>query len=154
LRLDGVDPQDHWLGVWGADPAPGEGEPAEVRGDRLYGTKVFCSGAGGLTRALVLARGTLVYVDLQAHVEVDKTWYQAHGMPASESHRGYFDGAKIVAQLSSLSREPWFSGDAIRTTAAWAGIADTAADAALADLATRPETDDLRALAAGRIATA
>ncbi len=57
LRLDGLDPGDHWLGVWGADPAPGEGEPAEIRGDRLYGTKVFCSGAGGLTRALVLARG-------------------------------------------------------------------------------------------------
>src|SRR4051812_14607153 len=23
LRLDGIDPEDHWLGVWGADPAPG-----------------------------------------------------------------------------------------------------------------------------------
>ena len=44
--------------------------------------------------------------------------------------------------------------DAIRTAAAWAGIADAAADAALDDLAARPELDDLRALAAGRIVTA
>lgn len=47
-------------GVWGGDPAPGEGEPATVRGagrdQFLRGVKTFCSGAGGLHRALVLAR--------------------------------------------------------------------------------------------------
>ncbi len=56
--------------------------------------------------------------------------------------------------MSPLTREPWFSGDAIRTAAAWAGIADAAAEAALQDLAAKPETDDLRALAAGHIVTA
>jgi alkylation response protein AidB-like acyl-CoA dehydrogenase len=49
------------LGVWGADPAPGEGEPAQVaRGKRgslvLRGVKTFCSGAGGVQRALVVVR--------------------------------------------------------------------------------------------------
>ena len=58
LRLDDIDPGDHWLGVWGADPAPSEGEPAHISNNELHGTKVFCSGAGGLTRALVIAKGT------------------------------------------------------------------------------------------------
>src|SRR5690349_14300708 len=84
LRLDGLDPQDDWLGVWGADPTPDEGEPAYIDQDRLYGTKTFCSGAGGLTKALVIAKGTLVLVDLADHVEVDRTWYRAMGMRASE----------------------------------------------------------------------
>ncbi|MGI8622806.1 MAG: hypothetical protein ACR2NB_04805, partial [Solirubrobacteraceae bacterium] len=30
---------DGRLGVWGADPAPGEGEPARVEGDQLVGVK-------------------------------------------------------------------------------------------------------------------
>ena len=57
LRLDGIDPSDHWLGVWGADPAETEGEPARIEGDALHGVKVFCSGAGGLQRALVTRAG-------------------------------------------------------------------------------------------------
>jgi alkylation response protein AidB-like acyl-CoA dehydrogenase len=49
------------LGVWGADPAPGEGEPARVVRGRngsvvLRGVKTFCSGAGGVQRALVVVR--------------------------------------------------------------------------------------------------
>jgi alkylation response protein AidB-like acyl-CoA dehydrogenase len=154
LKIDGIDPEDHLLGVWGADPAPGEGEPAQVADGKLHGVKVFCSGAGGLDRALVIARGTLVYVDLHDSVEVDKSWYRSGGMRASESHRVVFHGATVVATLGSLIREPWFSRDAIRTAACWAGILDAAVDAALADLAAKPETDDLRALAAGRIVTA
>ena len=150
LRLDGIEPEDHLLGVWGADPAPGEGEPASVEGDRITGVKTFCSGAGGLDRALVVARGQLVYVDLQSDVEIDKSWYRSGGMRASESHRVVFHGARVIAALSPLTREPYLSGDAIRTAASWAGILDSAVDAALKDLAARPETDDLRALGAGR----
>jgi hypothetical protein len=75
-------------------------------------------------------------------------------MRASESHRVVFHGAKVIATLGSLIREPWFSRDAIRTAACWAGILDAAVDAALQDLAAKPETDDLRALGAGRIVTA
>jgi alkylation response protein AidB-like acyl-CoA dehydrogenase len=154
LTLDGIDPEDHLLGVWGADPAPGEGEPAIVEGDRITGVKTFCSGAGGLDRALVIARGTLVYVDLREHVEIDRSWYRSGGMRASESHRVLFHGAKVIATLSPLTREPYLSGDAIRTAASWAGILDSAIDAALTDLAAKPDTDELRALGAGRILTA
>jgi len=155
------------LGVWGADPTPGEGEPARLTdtpdGLALNGTKVFCSGAGGLDRALVLAKHdepgppVLVYVDLCAGTHVDRCWYRAGGMRASESHRVTFDGAPVLAVLGEpgeLSKEPWFSRDAIRTAAAWAGMADAAAHAALDDLARRGEPDDLRALGAGRIVAA
>jgi hypothetical protein len=150
LRLDGIDPGDHWLGVWGADPTPQEGTPAQIEGDQLHGTKVFCSGAGGLTRALVIAKGTLVYVDLTTNVEVDKTWYRAGGMRASESHRVHFHGARILATLTPLTTEPYLSGDAIRTAAAWAGMVDTGVESALAQL----KDDDLRAHAAGRMLVA
>ena len=100
---------------------------------------------------------SLAYVDLSAGTEIDRSWYRAGGMRASESHRVRFDRAPVLAVLGEpgeLGREPWFSRDAIRTAAAWAGMADAAADAALADLAARGELDDLRALGAGRIVTA
>lgn len=166
-ELDAVAAGERRLGVWGADPGPGEGESARVvereGGVVLEGVKVFCSGAGGLDRALVLARGTepgpplLVYVDLAVGVHVDRTWYRAAGMRASESHRVVFSGARVIAVLGGpgeLGREPWFGRDAIRTAATWAGVADSAVDATLDELAARPEPDELRSLAAGRILAA
>jgi hypothetical protein len=154
LALDGIDPEDHLLGVWGADPLPSEGTPAYVEDDRIHGEKVFCSGAGGLDRALVIARGDLVLVDLHDDIEIDTTWYRSHGMRASESHLVRFKGARVVATLSPLVRQPYISGDAIRTAACWAGILDSAVDAALEDLADKPEADELRALNIGRAVTA
>jgi hypothetical protein len=153
LELEGIEVAGRLLGVWGAPPGPGEGEPAYIARDgTLHGTKVFCSGAGGLDGALVTASGQLGFVELGAHVEIDRDWYRAGGMRASESHRVTFHGAPIQATLRELTAEPYFSGDAIRTAAAWAGIADAAADAALAAIG--PAADDLRAHAAGRIITA
>ena len=154
LTLDGIDPEDHLLGVWGADPLPHEGTAAYIEDDALHGEKVFCSGAGGLDRALVIAKGTLVYVDLHDNVEIDRTWYRSHGMRASESHRVIFHGAPILATLSPLAREPYIGRDATRTAACWAGILDSAVESALGELATKPETDDLRALGAGRVVIA
>ena len=167
-ELRGVAAGELLLGVWGADPTPGEGPPARLQPDGenglvLVGAKVFCSGAGGIDRALILARGEapgpplLAYVDLSEGVEVDRHWYRGAGMRASESHRVVFHGAPVLAVLGEpgeLSREPWFGRDAIRTAAGWAGIADSAAEAALALLARRDPRSDLEALAAGRIAQA
>ena len=155
LTLEGIDPEEHLLGVWGADPAPHEGEAARIENDRLHGSKVFCSGAGGLDRALVIAKGTLVYVDLHDNVTVDKRWYRAGGMRASESHLVHFHGAPIVATLQPLTTQPFFARDAIRTAACWAGMLDAAVESALEELAAKPgEPDDLRALAAGNMVTA
>ncbi|MEJ7718415.1 MAG: acyl-CoA dehydrogenase family protein [Thermoleophilaceae bacterium] len=166
-ELDAVDRGVRALGVWGADPRPEEGEPARLVGDAdrlaLEGVKVFCSGAGGLDRALVLVRGEeagpplLAYVDLSCGVHVDRGWYRGAGMRASESHRVVFDGAPVLALLGApgeLGREPWFGRDAIRTAASWAGVADTAADAALDLLAAGPDPGEAQALAAGRIIAA
>ncbi|MGI8803196.1 MAG: hypothetical protein ACR2KV_13660 [Solirubrobacteraceae bacterium] len=156
------------LGLWGADPVPGEGEPARVHGQpgarRVSGVKVFCSGAGGVDRAVMLARGPdgagapwLVYVDLTAGVELDRSWFRGGGMRASESHRVCFDDAQVIAVLGEpgeLARDPWFSRDAIRTAASWAGMADTAQGCAVRALAARPGAGALEGLAAGRMLTA
>ncbi|HEY5342200.1 MAG TPA: acyl-CoA dehydrogenase family protein [Solirubrobacteraceae bacterium] len=121
------------LGVWGADPAPGEGEPARVvRGEHgslvLRGAKTFCSGAGGVQRALVVvldggeqalsapvADGggqrpvpseissldgrRLAYVDTSEGVEIDRDWYRASGLRSSESHRVEFVDTPVLALL-------------------------------------------------------
>jgi alkylation response protein AidB-like acyl-CoA dehydrogenase len=152
-------------GVWGGDPRPGEGPPATVlvkRGaDVLRGIKTFCSGAGGLDRALVLARNPeqgpplAVWVDLgEATVEVDESWYRGSGLRASVSHRVVFHDTPVIARLGlpgSLAAQPWFARDALRTAASWAGMADTALDAALEELGARPDPGPLEQLAAGRM---
>ena len=56
--------------MWGADPLGHEGTPAYIEDGTLNGEKVFCSGATGLDGALVIARGTLVYVLIDGTVEV------------------------------------------------------------------------------------
>src|SRR5215210_6833881 len=94
-ELEAIAAGELLLGVWGADPIPGEGEPARLvqdkNGPRLSGVKTFCSGATGLDRALVLVRGPapapplLAYVDLSQGVSVDTTWFKGAGMRASES---------------------------------------------------------------------
>ncbi|MDO8209878.1 hypothetical protein [Conexibacter sp. CPCC 206217] len=160
-----------WLGVWGADPAqPHEGEPARLGPDgRVRGTKLFCSGAGGVQRALVTVRGgadadtppLLVYLDVRERpgdgVTIDRSWFHGAGMRASESHRVVFDGVEPLAVLGEpgeLGREPWFSRDAMRTAATWVGLADAIVDAALGALAQRPVIGELEAHAAGRLQTA
>lgn len=156
-------------GVWGGDPEPGEGPPAIVieAGGReaLRGVKTFCSGAGGIQRALVIARAPgggpplSVWIDLTdaRTVHVDRDWYRARGLIASASHRVVFDDAPVLARLGgagAISQQPWFARDALRTAASWAGMADAAVAAALEELAQRPATGDLEALAAGRMLTA
>lgn len=157
-----------WLGVWGADPArPHEGEPARLGTDgRVRGTKLFCSGAGGIHRALVTVRGgsgdeppLLAYLDVREGdgVEIDRSWFNGAGMRASESHRVTFDGVEPLALLGEpgeLVRDPWFSRDAMRTAATWVGLADGIADAALTALAERPHVGELEAHAAGKLIAA
>ncbi len=162
------------LGVWGGEPVPGEGPPAQLRrgphGEVLRGVKTFCSGAGGVQRALVLARDVdgdgdpaagpaLVLVDVAdpERVAIDTGWYRARGLVASASHRVVFHDAPVLARLGApgaITVQPWFGRDALRTAASWAGMADTAVAAALSGLGERPRTGDLEGLAAGRILTA
>jgi alkylation response protein AidB-like acyl-CoA dehydrogenase len=153
------------LGVWGADPVPGEGSPAKLvrHGSELVlsGFKTFCSGAGGVQRALVVAsdereRRRLVYLDTTSRVRVDRDWYRGSGLRSSESHRVEFHDTPILALLGGadeLSGEPWFSRDAVRTAATWAGLADCILAATLA--AVDPErADQVRLHAIGRMSVA
>jgi hypothetical protein len=155
------------LGVWGADPGPGEGAPARLiesgGGLVLRGAKTFCSGAGGIDAALVMVGAddgsapSLALVECGPEVEVDRSWYRAAGLRASESHRVAFDDAPVTAVLGDpgeLARDPWFSRDAMRTAASWAGMVDAAVAAALDDLAARRADEPLAQLAAGRIESA
>lgn len=169
-ELAAVAAGDLRVGVWGADPIPGEGTPARLvrgrDGTTLSGAKTFCSGSTGLDRALVLVRGDapgpplLAYVDLSGGMEIDTGWFKGAGMRASESHRVVFDGASVLAVLGEpgeLVREPFFSRDAVRTAVTWAGIADAAVDAALDVLAAKSgskEPDDVVSLASGQMLTA
>ncbi|HEY1687649.1 MAG TPA: hypothetical protein VGF95_02180 [Solirubrobacteraceae bacterium] len=154
------------LGVWGADPGAGEGSPARLERDSgqlvLRGVKTFCSGAGGVQRALVLVTDydgsrRLVYLDTNSrHVSIDRGWYQASGLRASESHRVEFHDTPVLAILggpSELSREPYFSRDGIRTSATWAGLADGIVRETISAL--DPErTDMTQAHALGRMRVA
>jgi alkylation response protein AidB-like acyl-CoA dehydrogenase len=161
------------LGVWGADPIPGEGTPARIvetkSGPVLEGVKTFCSGSTGLDRALVAVQGPegkpgpplLAYVDLRGGAfEVDQTWFRGSGMRSSESHRVIFRDARVLAVLGEpgeLIREPYFSRDAIRTATTWAGIADLAVDVALEILAAKSgerEPDEVVSLAAAKMLSA
>ncbi len=128
-------------GVWGGDPVGDEGPAATVisagDGEVLRGVKTFCSGAGGLQRALVLGRGPdggppiSVWVDVsdRSRVEIDERWSRARGLVASVSHRVIFHDAPVIAPIGlpgAISAHPWFGRDALRTAATWAGMADTA----------------------------
>ncbi len=151
------------LGVWGADPAAGEGPPASIAtaGDgamTLRGVKTFCSGAGGVQRALVIARDAsgarrLAYVDVTDRIHIDRSWYRASGLRSSESHRVEFHDTPVLSLLGGedeLMRDPWFSRDAVRTAATWAGIADCIL-AASVDAVGVSSHDELRLHAVGRM---
>jgi alkylation response protein AidB-like acyl-CoA dehydrogenase len=172
-ELEAVAAAELLLGVWGADPIPGEGPPARLveteTGPVLKGVKTFCSGSTGLDRALVAVRDTdgapgpllLAYVDLRSGgIEVDRSWFRGFAMRSSESHRVVFRGARVLAILGEpgeLIREPYFARDAIRTAMTWAGIADLAVETALGVLASKSagrEPDEVVSLAAGRMLAA
>jgi alkylation response protein AidB-like acyl-CoA dehydrogenase len=154
------------LGVWGADPVGAEGPPARIERQAdgalvLRGVKTFCSGAGGVQRALVVAgdeegKRRLAYVDVRGGVRIDRDWYRASGLRASESHRVEFRDAPVLAILggeNELTREPYFARDALRTAATWAGIADCVLRAATVALR-GVSPDELRLHAVGRMRVA
>jgi alkylation response protein AidB-like acyl-CoA dehydrogenase len=166
-ELEGIREGELLLGVWGADPGPGEGAPAVIaagsvgEGLVLNGVKTFCSGAGGVQRALVVARDEdgarrLVYVDVTSRISIDRDWYRASGLRASESHRVEFHETRVLAILGEPNEtvhEPWFARDAVRTSATWAGIADRILAATVEAIGER-QVDELRLHALGRMRVA
>lgn len=165
-ELDLVAEAGRLLGVWGADPAPDVAAPARIDEAQgrivLRGAKAFCSGAGGVDAALVMVGNddgdppALVLVQCDERLKIDRGWYRAAGLRASESHLVHFNDAPAtpIGGPGELGREPWFSRDAMRTAASWAGMLDSAAESALDFLAERRAEEPIVALAAGRIEAA
>ena len=129
----------------------------------LEGEKVFCSGAGGLDRALVLARGEpgpprSSTSTSTTDVEIDRVVVPRAAACAPPRATACSSTARPCSRCSASRASSAASRGSRATRSAprprWAGIADAAADAALADLAARGEPDDLRALGAGRIVAA
>ncbi|MEH3054648.1 MAG: acyl-CoA/acyl-ACP dehydrogenase [Patulibacter minatonensis] len=147
---------DHLLGVWGADPGAGDGSPAVLAEDgrSVTGVKTFCSGAGVVDHAIVLVRRTAdgpptlpVVIDLRDPdaVRIDRAWFTSLALAESHSHRVEFERAPVVAVLGTegtLSEEPWISGDALRSTAVWAGAAETLLARMLAASGGGPAADE------------
>ncbi len=166
-ELSRVTAAERLLGVWGADPRPADAAPARIvaggDGQVLNGAKAFCSGAGGLDAALVMvgsddrAAPRLVLVECDEHLELDREWYRAAGLRASESHLVHFHEAPVKAVLGEpgeLARQPWFSRDAMRTAVSWVGMLDAAGDSAVEELASHRSGEKLAELAVGRIEAA
>jgi alkylation response protein AidB-like acyl-CoA dehydrogenase len=89
-------------------------------------------------------------------ISIDRDWYRASGLRASESHRVEFREAPVLAVLGEPNetvREPWFARDAVRTSATWAGIADRILAATVEAVGER-QMDDLRLHALGRMRVA
>ena len=132
----------HLFGVWNTEGADGVRlDPRPGGGARLGGAKVFCSGAGHVTRAF--ANGAfpdggwqMVLVTLDgAEDRVTPDSWRAEGMRASVSGRVEFEGLVVgpealVGAPGDYTREPAFTGGSVRFAAVQLGGARALFDAA------------------------
>jgi alkylation response protein AidB-like acyl-CoA dehydrogenase len=114
----------HLFGLWVTDPLDGDG--VRLEGDGLRGQKIFCSGAGAASRALITATtrgGTqMLVVDVGAGARVSPGGMRLSGMRASVTGTVDFSGMQVVAAQflgaeGDYLREPVFSAGAWRNAA-------------------------------------
>ena len=114
------------FGVWNTDRP---GDPVTLDGDRLGGSKTFCTGVDGLSHAVITADTPhgrqMVLVSLDGRA-VDRSWWTPLGMRASGSHVVDFAGvtADAAARLGGPDdyvAQPWFSAGAMRFLAVQVG---------------------------------
>lgn len=131
----------HLFGVWATEP-PGNGlvccgADSDMR---LRGVKVFASGAGHVTRALVTARRDgdgmtlMLVVPLARGERADLSSWHAHGMRASATGSVDFSGlaldpGDILGAPDSYFGQPGFSGGAWRFAAVQLGGIEAVFDA-------------------------
>lgn len=123
-RLASYVREGNLLGVWCADGA----EPLRLRpkvgGYCLTGSKVFASGAGVVSSALLIAwdptgERQMVILPMDSACRIDRTSWQPLGMRASMSFTVDFTNAavsdaELVGAPGDYFREPWFTAGAIR----------------------------------------
>lgn len=133
----------HLFGVWNTEIPSEAVRLGAMPGGRMRmeGAKVFCSGAGRVTRAVVpgdLPDGqrqmTLVPLD-EVDAPADPAWWRAEGMRASQSGRVDFDGvvldaSAVLGMPGDYTRQPLFTGGAVRFAAVQLGGAEALAQAA------------------------
>ena len=126
----------HLFAIWiaeGSDPV----RFADSEDHTLVGRKIFCSGAGYATRAVITAQAQdgvhMLLVSVPATTDDPGVGGLVHGMKASVTSGFSFDGfpAPRNSRLGCLGdylREPAFSGGAWRTAAVTLGGLDTLID--------------------------
>ncbi|WP_295694780.1 acyl-CoA dehydrogenase family protein [Lapillicoccus sp.] len=139
--------EDEWWGVWAAEP-PTPQLRATRAGDAwtLTGGKVWCSGAGLCSHALVTARvgqhdSGLFAVDLgHEGASADTTVWKGTGMARSRTGTVTFDrvpAERIGSRSDYLDRAGFWHG-AIGVAACWLGGAERVADTLRSAAAARP----------------
>lgn len=117
-------------GVWNAHDA---GNPLFLRKGQLSGGKLFASGAGIISHALVTAdigQSTGLQLILlpiaKTSMQIDPSSWNVTGMKRSHSYKVSWEACKIdpswlVGEPGDYETQPWFSGGAIRYVTVQAG---------------------------------
>ena len=149
-ELFGVISHGAILGVWGADGS--RAVTYELQPDDtaiLSGTKIFASGLGCVTHAVVPAKSAadltvtrLFVVEVSEAERQDAAAWTAAGMKSTLSGHYKLDGLRIVpgrmlGQPGDYEREPYFDGGVWRYCAAHVGGAEALIDHALSALMKR-----------------
>ncbi|MEP3530130.1 MAG: acyl-CoA dehydrogenase [Sulfitobacter sp.] len=127
------------LGVWGADG----GTPAKAEGSVLQGEKIFASGLGTVTHALISLNSgpevQLALIDVTDPRRGDATQWDMLGMQATASGTYNFSGLPLgeearIGAPGDYLKEPHFIGGVWRIAALQAGAAAGLIDAAASAL--------------------
>jgi alkylation response protein AidB-like acyl-CoA dehydrogenase len=119
------------FGVWATEAPPGVTLAAEAAGGRLSGAKLFATGAGSLTHAIVTARSEagqtrLVIVPADEPARTDLSGWKVRGMRATVSGRYDLEDlavgpADLLGHPDDYGREPRFTAGAWRFLAVQLG---------------------------------
>ena len=141
------------FGVWNAEEEGGVRLVNAGAGRyRMEGAKLFCSGAGHVTRPIVTGKlpgggWQMCVLPMEAiNPSIDAGWWQPMGMEATVSARVDFTGVELepddlLGAPDAYYRDPWFNGGAIRFAAVQLGGAEGLYDAARASLQQMRRTD-------------
>ncbi len=140
--------------VWNTEAADGvKLVPMDDGQYRLEGSKTFASGAGYVTRpfangALPDGSWQMLIVPMErVATTTDPSWWKPLGMRASASYKVDFSGVvldetDLIGKPGDYTRQPWFSGGAIRFAAVQLGGAEALLDATRRFLRDTGRTDD------------
>jgi alkylation response protein AidB-like acyl-CoA dehydrogenase len=135
------------FGIWNTDLPE---KPVLLHGNELSGSKNFASGADGLSHAIITvstSEGPRMIIVPLANRPIDRSWWKPLGMRASGSHIVCFDGMEIdddwlLGGVNNYTKEPWFSGGALRFAAVHVGGMHAVLDATVTHLRSAKRLSD------------